>query len=245
MLATVKENLVNFEPIRLEFNPFPSDLDPDKVYDWARATKILVKYKSGVPEQHFPALLNALLPCPRARTFALHQLERDPHISFLQMVDYLQFYFGHSDPAAAAAKSMQHLKQEEGEDFYSYFHQASTIFERVPDISAGEKLRTLVSGLNKTYLYHLQSNELVLRQLNPAHTPSYQETVDFLKQLDPLFGKGKSKSKSVKKAKTVSSDEKQNVRFFNRHGKLSNSDIVLLAIHVVGILGFIIGSRRK
>jgi len=186
---------VDLPPLKL--NTFPADLDRDKVYDWARATKVLVRFMNGTPELHFPALLNALLPCPRARTFALDQLDHNPDISFLEMIDALQQYFGHRDPTAAAAKSLQNLVQDAGEDFHSYFHRATTIFERVPDITSGEKLRKLVAGLNPTYTQHLQTNELLLRQLNPGYARHYQPTVDFLTNLDALLPSTKMKVVAV------------------------------------------------
>jgi len=190
---------VDLPPLKL--NTFPADLDRDKVYDWARATKVLVRFMNGTPELHFPALLNALLPCPRARTFALDQLDHNPDISFLEMIDALQQYFGHRDPTAAAAKSLQNLVQDAGEDFHSYFHRATTIFERVPDITSGEKLRKLVAGLNPTYTQHLQTNELLLRQLNPGYARHYQPTVDFLTNLDALLPSTKMKVVELNHAK--------------------------------------------
>lgn len=219
-------NTVNttVEHIPLKLNAFPSDLDRDKVYDWARATKVLMRYMNGTPELHFPALLNALLPCPRARTFALDQLDSKPSISLLEMVDTLQQYFGHRDPAAAAAKSLQDLAQEVGEDFHSYFHRATTIFERLPDITNGEKLRQLVAGLHNTYIQHLQSNELLLRQLNPGYTRDYQQTVDFLNNLDALLPSTKIKVVELNHAKKDPPSSKVRVKPRNQVSDVDKKD---------------------
>jgi len=128
--------------------------------------------------------MNSLLSCPKARTLVLDRLDKEADLSLEHLVDILQHHYGHRDPAAAAAKALQKLRQSPQEDFFTYYHRAAGVFELVTELHEAEKLRALVAGLQTAYLDRLEENESILRQLNPAFSRTYQNTVDFLIEQD-------------------------------------------------------------
>jgi len=176
--------IVTAELTGLKLNSFPAELDRDKVQEWARGTKVLLRYMGGTQTQRFTALMNSLLSCPKARTLVLDRLDKEADLTLEHLVDILQHHYGHRDPAAAAAKALQRLRQSPQEDFFTYYHRATGIFEMVNDLHEAEKLRALVAGLQTAYLDRLEENESILRQLNPAFSRTYQNTVDFLIEQD-------------------------------------------------------------
>jgi len=152
----------------------------------------------GTPTQRFTALMNSLLSCPKARTLVLDRLDKEADLSLEHLVDILQHHYGHRDPAAAAAKALQKLRQSPQEDFFTYYHRAAGIFELVADLHEAEKLRALIAGLQTTYLDRLEENESILRQLNPAFSRTYQNAVDFLIEQDQkLAPSSQTKPRSV------------------------------------------------